>query len=504
MVSAAPRLRCDCIRKAFPGVLALDNVNLEVAGGSVHAVVGENGAGKSTLMKVLSGAVAADSGSIEVDGQRVRITDARSSQRHGIAIVYQEFNLVPDLSVSENIYLGRWPRSRRTRCVDFASLHRQAIELLGRLGIELPVRRSVNELSIAQQQMVEIAKALSLDARILILDEPSAVLTPHELEALFRLVRDLKQRGVSIIYISHRLDEIFDIADAVTVLRDGQHISTRPIEQVERHLLIAEMVGRELTDEFPGRSCAVGESVLRVDRLTARHRFAEVSFEVFAGEVFALTGLVGSGRTSVAKAVFGAIRPDCGGVTVGDTRGPFKSPREGIAAGVAMLPEDRKQEGVLLERSLRENVTLANRSASAVAGFLDIGRERGLARRLMGDLQIKAVSTESLVETLSGGNQQKVLLARWMSLPHRLILFDEPTRGVDVGAKYEIYLLINRLASEGAAVLMVSSELPEVIGMADRVGVMHEGRLGGILDNRHRQVTQEQIMCLASGEEVMV
>ena len=501
MSAAPPRLRCDRVRKAFPGVLALDDVSLEVAPAAIHAIVGENGAGKSTLVKILSGAVVADAGAIEIDGRPANITDARSAQHHGIAIVYQDFTLAPDLCVSENIFLGRWPRTRRTGWVDFTSLHREASNLLAALGIELPVRRSVSALAVAQQQMVEIAKALSLDARILILDEPSAVLTPHELQALFTLVRDLKQRGVSVIYISHRLDEIFDIADTVTVLRDGRHISTRPIQGVSRSRLITDMVGRELKDEFPSRLCPIGDVVLQIENLSARRRFANVSFEVRAGEVFALTGLVGSGRTSIAKTAFGAVRATGGTVAVCDRIGPFAKPYQAIAAGMAMLPEDRKQEGLLLERTLRENVTLAHRKAAAVAGFLHIGRERSLARNLMADLKIKAVSTESLVATLSGGNQQKVLLARWMSLPHRAIFFDEPTRGVDVGAKYEIHTLINRLAGQGVAVVMISSELPEVIGMADRIGVMHQGRLTGILDNRRRQVTQEQIMRLASGEE---
>jgi ABC-type sugar transport system ATPase subunit len=502
MSPSPPRLRCHGIRKAFPGVLALDDVSLEVAPAAVHAIVGENGAGKSTLMKVLAGAITADAGRIEIDGRPVAISDARSAQRHGIAIVYQDFNLVPDLSVSENVLLGRWPRTGLTRCVDFARLHQDAAKPVAALGVVLPMRHPVSALTVAQQQMVEIAKALSLEARLLILDEPSAVLTPHELESLFGIVRGLKERGVSVIYISHRLDEIFDIADAVTVLRDGRHISTRSVEETDRNRLVSEMVGRELEGEFPSRSCTIGEVGLEVRHLSAQRRFADVSFDVRAGEVFALTGLVGSGRSSVAKTLFGAIRATSGQVTMGDCEGPFTSPSQAIAAGMAMLPEDRKREGLLLERTLRENVTLAHRQASAVAGFLRVGREQALARNLMDDLQIKAVSSESRVATLSGGNQQKVLLARWMSRPHRAIIFDEPTRGVDVGAKYEIYTLINNLAADGVAVTMISSELPEVIGMADRVGVMREGRLAGVLQNRRREVTQEQIMQLAAGEEV--
>ncbi len=456
MPTPPPRLCCNRMRKAFPGVLALDDVSLHVGRGSVHAVVGENGAGKSTLIKILSGAIEADAGGIEIDGYPVSITDARTAQREGIATVYQEFNLVPHLSVSENIFLGRWPRSGMTRFVDFPSLHAQATGLLATLGIRLPVRSQMSTLTIAQQQMVEIAKALSLNARILILDEPSAVLTSHELDALFTLIRDLKAQDVSVIYISHRLDEVFKIADTVTVLRDGKHISTRPVDQTSRDQLIVEMVGRPLKDEFPRRSHSPGSIALRVEHLRAGDRFTDVSFDVRKGEVFALTGLVGAGRSSVAKTVFGAVRADVGSVTVGTQHGPFTSPRKAMAAGIVMLPEDRKQEGLLLERNLRENVSLAHPRASATAGFVRFRRERALSRNLMKDLQIRAVSTESLVETLSGGNQQKVLLARWMSRPHRVVFFDEPTRGIDVGAKYEIYTLINRLAAEGSAVVMIS------------------------------------------------
>lgn len=502
MTAASPvRLRCSAIRKAFPGVLALDDVDLEVAPGQVHALVGENGAGKSTLMKILAGAVRADAGRIEIDGLPVTITDARSALACGVSIVYQEFNLAVDLSVSENIFLGRWPTSPRTHLVDFKALHDRARGLLDKLRIDIPVRQLVGMLTVAQQQMVEIAKALSLDARILILDEPSAVLTPHELEALFALVGDLKRRGVSIIYISHRLDEIFEIADRVTVLRDGRNISTRPVAEVQRDRLIAEMIGRELSDEFPQRATQPSEVVLSIRGLSTASGCHDVSFDVRAGEVFALAGLVGSGRTSVAMTIFGAVRATAGTVRVGSTTGPFRNPRRAIAAGVALLPEDRKTQGLLLERNLRENITLANREASAIAGVISLSRERATTRRMMVDLRVRAVSTESLISTLSGGNQQKALLARWMGRPHRVMILDEPTRGLDVGAKREIYMLINRLVAEGVAVLMISSELPEVIGVADRIGVMHEGRLAGILENSAHRVTQEQIMRLAVGVE---
>jgi ABC-type sugar transport system ATPase subunit len=493
-------LRFRNVRKSFPGVVALNDVSFDVAAGRIHAIAGENGAGKSTLMKVLSGAHRPDSGTIELDGRAVRIDNARVAQRLGIAIVYQELSIARDLSVAENVFLGRWPSAWGV--VDFGALRRRAEELLGSLGVSLPLGRAAGELTVAQQQIIEIARALSLDARILVLDEPSAVLTPHELDALFRLVRALRARGVAVLYISHRLEELFDLADDVTVLRDGRHISTRPVGEVTRQGLILDMVGRDLSEEFPPRSCPVGEAVLRVRGLSAGRRFREVSFDVRAGEVFALTGLVGSGRTSVLKAIFGAVTPDAGTVAVGSASGPFASPRQAIAAGVGMLPEDRKGEGLLMGRSVAENISLADLSRHARGGVLSLAREQADARSQIADLRIKTPSPDAGVSTLSGGHQQKTLLARWMGRRNKVILFDEPTRGVDVGAKTEIYALMNRLAGEGVAVVMASSELSEVIGMADRIGVMHAGRLVGILDNRPHRATQAHIMSLATGEEI--
>jgi len=500
MPNDPPRIRFRDVTKTFPGVRALDEVSFDVQPGCVHALVGENGAGKSTLVKILAGAHAIGGGSIELDGRPVRIRDARHAQSLGVATVYQEFNLVPDLSVSENVYLGRWPRSRLLRTIRFPELHDRAGRLFDELELDVPVRALVSTLSVAQQQMVEIGKALSLDARILVLDEPSAVLTPHELAALFRLVRRLTNRGVSVLYISHRLDEIFALADHVTVLRDGRHISTRPISDVHRDALIIETVGRSLDQEFPTREDRRGGVVLRVEGLSARGAFDEVSFDMRAGEVFALTGLVGSGRSSVAKAVFGALPVTGGRVLVDGAKGPFPSPRAAQRAGVAFLPEDRKREGLLLERPLRENITLAHRSDVATLGFMSVTRERRAAGDLMVKHDVRAASTEVAAATLSGGNQQKAMLARWLQRPYRVVILDEPTRGVDVGAKVEMYEKLNAIAADGAAILMISSELPEVIGMADRIGVMCEGRLMGILDNTNRDVSQEAILRLAVGE----
>ncbi len=481
-------------------MLALDAVSFDVQAGSVHALVGENGAGKSTLVKILSGAQDADSGTIAIDGQPVCIRDARHAQTLGIATVYQELNLAADLSVSENVFLGRWPCSRVTRLIRYSELHAKAQALFDDFGLNVLVRASAGTLSVAQQQIVEIAKALSLDARVLVLDEPSAVLTPHELEGLFALVRRLTAKGVSVIYVSHRLDEIFELADRVSVLRDGRHISTRPIREVDRGTLIAETVGRPLEEEFPQRTCRREGVALRVSNLCAGRAVRDVSFDVHAGEVFGLTGLVGAGRSTVAKAIFGAIRVDAGSVRVGETRGPFASPQAAKRAGVAFLPEDRKREGLLLDRPLRENLTLAHYRDDARAGLISITRERRTAAALMHEHGVRAVGTEVPVRTLSGGNQQKTLLARWLQRAYPVIILDEPTRGVDVGAKIEIYERLNAIAAAGAAVVLITSELPEVIGMADRIGVMCEGRLVGILDNTKRDVSQEAIMRLAVGE----
>lgn len=494
------RIRFQRIAKRFPGVQALADVTFDVRRACVHALVGENGAGKSTLVKVLAGAHQTDGGSVFLDGSPVHIRNARHAQSLGIAIVYQEFNLVPDLSVSENVYLGRWPRRGPLALIDYPRLHDQTTRLFDTLGVTIPVRRTLRGLSVAQQQMTEIAKALSLDARVLVLDEPSAVLTPHELAALFELIGRLKQRGVSVLYISHRLDEVFTLADFVTVLRDGRHIATRPILDTTRAQLIRDMVGRPIDEEFPPRSSKPGPAVLCVKNLDAVPRFQNVSLEVRAGEVFGLTGLVGSGRSSLARTIFGAIRAGSGEVLVADRRGPFDSPRAAQRAGIAFLPEDRKQSGLLLARPLRENVTLAHLRDVATAGVVRRHRERSITRRQRDALRIRASSVETPVGTLSGGNQQKVMLARWLQKSYPVIMLDEPTRGVDVGAKVEIYSLINDLAARGAAVLMISSEFPEVIGLADRIGVMRNGRLIGILENSRREVTQEMILRLAIGE----
>jgi len=493
-----PRVQFTGISKRYPGVQALDDVSFSVAPGSIHALVGENGAGKSTLIKILAGATRSDSGAIRLDGEQVRIDSARYAQSLGIAVVYQEFSLVPHLSAGENVFLGRWARGR-LGFISRRALHARSTAIFQSLGVNTRAEDKLHGMSVAQQQMVEIARALSLQARVLVLDEPSAVLTPRELSSLFLLLKRLTAQGVSVVYISHRLDEIFHLADSVTVLRDGRHVSTRPIADVHRDRLIHDMVGRPIGEEFPGRSDVRGEVILRVAGLSADGRFRHVSFEVRAGEVFALTGLVGSGRSSVGKALFGAVPRTTGTVLVARVRGPFRSPGAAKRAGVAYLPEDRKRQGLLLSRPLYENVTLGHMQSASRGGFVSPRRDRAITREKTHELQIQAAHPGVMTATLSGGNQQKVLLARWLHKRYRVIILDEPTRGVDVGAKVEIYGLLNRIATAGAAVVLITSELPEATGMADRIGVMSDGLLAGILENARRDVPQEAIMRLAVG-----
>lgn len=493
-------VRFDQITKQYPGALALDAVSFGVRPGEVHALVGENGAGKSTLIKVLAGAIRPDDGRIFLDGAAVELTSARHAQALGISVVYQELSLAPDLSVAENVFLGRWP-SGRLGLLRRRDLNARAASLLHALGTDVRRDASVASLTIAQQQMVEIARALSLDARVLLLDEPSAVLTPLELRSLFAAIRRLTASGTSVIYISHRLDEVFELAKTVTVLRDGRHVSTRAIGDTSRDQLIREMVGRSIEEEFPRRKSSPGEIVLRVEGLSAPPRFADVSFTVRAGEVFGLGGLVGAGRTSVGRAIFGAVPNVRGRVTVGDQRGPFRSPSEAMRAGVAFLPEDRKRQGLLLHRAVQENITLAHLADLSRFGMLRRVDEHAHARKAISDLSIKTAGPRAEARTLSGGNQQKVIVARWLQRHYPVIILDEPTRGVDLGAKTEMYALVQRMVAEGAAVVLISSELPELLGLCDRVGAMRGGRLVGVLDNQNRDVTQEDLLRLAVSEE---
>lgn len=492
-----PALAMRDIVKRFPGVLALDHAQLEVRTGEVHCLVGENGAGKSTLMRILAGAERPDAGAVFIDGQPVTIQTPHHAQDLGISMIYQEFNLSPYLSVAENIFLGREPRLGPTPFINWPRMYREAEEVLNRIRVWLDVRRPVHECSVAQQQMVEIAKAISVNAKIIVMDEPSATLTDHELQALFDLVRTLREQGIAMIYISHRLDEIFTIGDRVTVMRDGRYISTNPVADVTRDHIIREMVGRELTEEYPKASLTRGEERLRVEGLTREGAFEDVDLTLHTGEIVGLTGLVGAGRTEVARGIFGADRVDSGRIILDGKPVRIRSPRDAIRHGIGLLTEDRKNQGLVLNMSVRENTTLANLTELVRGPFISGRREAEATQRYVEEIHIKTPHIEQAVRNLSGGNQQKVVLAKWLFTQSRVLIFDEPTRGIDVGAKTEIYRLINRLAQEGVAILIISSEMPEVLGMCDRILVMHEGRMAGELNRAN--ASQESIMRLAAG-----
>ncbi len=490
---APPLLSMRRIEKAFPGVKALRGVDLELRPGEILALLGENGAGKSTLIKVLAGAHRPDGGCIRIDGKDPGVSTPADALRAGVAVIYQEFNLVPSLTVTDNIFLGH--EDATVGFVRRREQHRRACKLFDRIGVAIDPDARCGELTVAQQQIVEIAKALALDARILVMDEPSATLTSQEVEHLFEMMRELRSQGIGIIYISHRLDEIFAVADRVMVLRDGAHVSTEAIEDVTRDGLIEAMVGRRLENEFPKESCPIGERRFVVSDLEGDQVYG-VSFSVRRGEVVALTGLVGSGRTETLRLIFGADRRRGGSVELDGRRLSISNPRDAIRSGICLLTEDRKASGLVLTQSVRENFGLPNLKQLSHLGFVSERQERNRLNRFIDSLQLRVSHVDQYARDLSGGNQQKVVLAKWLERNCEVLLFDEPTRGIDIGAKYEIYLLINELAAQGKAIVMVSSELPEVLGMADRIIVMHDGRVcGEISDVEH--ATQEDIMRLA-------
>jgi ribose transport system ATP-binding protein len=492
--SAPPALAMRDIVKSFPGVKALRGVNLTLGHGEVLALLGENGAGKSTLMKVLGGAFQADSGVIEIEGKSTRFSSPQDSRAARIAVIYQEFNLVPGLTASENIFLGQ--ENSRAGFIDKSRERERAAELFARLGVAIDLSAPCRSLSTAQQQLVEIAKALAFEARVIVMDEPSAALTHNEVEKLFEIIRDLKKQGISVIYISHRLDEIFTIADRVTFLRDGANVAERDISELTRKEMIELMVGRELKDEFPKRERVIGPVRLKVTGLRRGRAVRDVSFHVGRGEILALTGLVGSGRTETVRLIFGADRREAGEITLDGGVLAIRSPRDAIAAGIGLLTEDRKLQGLVLGHSVRENFGLPNLRRLSWNGFVQAEAERSEFQHYTEALKIKIPHSEQYARNLSGGNQQKVVLAKWLARDCSVLVFDEPTRGIDVAAKFEIYLLMNELAAQGKAIIMISSEMPEVLGMADRILVMHDGHVTGeIVDAR--RATQEEIMQLA-------
>ncbi|MEU1787926.1 sugar ABC transporter ATP-binding protein [Streptomyces sparsogenes] len=496
--SASELLRMEGVRKTFPGVVALDGVDFDLRRGEVHVLLGENGAGKSTLIKMLSGAHRPDGGRILVDGSPVRIHGAQDAERLGIATIYQEFNLVPDLSVAENIFLGRQPR--RLGLIDRKTMNARAAELLARVGVDVSPTDRVRELGIARLQMVEIAKALSLDARVLIMDEPTAVLTTEEVDKLFRIVRALRADGVGIVFITHHLEEIAALGDRVTVLRDGRSVTQVPAA-TEQDELVRLMVGRSIEQQYPrertapAAGAAAPTPLLKVEGLTRRGSFQDISFEVRAGEVVGLAGLVGAGRTEVVRAVFGADPYDSGTVRVLGKRLPGRDVNAAMDAGIGLVPEDRKGQGLVLDASVHENLGLVTLRRATRAGLVDRAGQRRAAARISEQLAVRMAGLDQRVRTLSGGNQQKVVIGKWLLADSKVLILDEPTRGIDVGAKVEIYQLINELTASGHAVLMISSDLPEVLGMSDRVLVMAQGRIAGELGAQ--EATQDAVMALA-------
>ncbi len=457
-------------------------------------LMGENGAGKSTLMKILAGAQTADSGEIRLDGKPITVDTPQKAMDLGINIIYQELMLAPHLSVAENIFLGREPRLL-PGLVDGAAMRRQAQALMENLGETLDVRRLVGTLSIAQRQMVEIAKATSRRSRVIAMDEPSATLTAHELENLWRLIRQLKSQGIGIVYISHRMEEVFQIADSVTILRDGRSVGTSRIGDIEREDVLKLMVGRDLDETYPKVPANKGRPVLEVRGLSRRGVLDNINLTIHAGEIVALAGLVGSGRTEIARCIFGADAQTSGEMKLDGKPFHPRTSRDAIRAGIGFVTEDRKDQGVILKMTIRENVSLASLGKVSQAGFIQGAAERRAAQESVKRLRVRTPSIEQRVGNLSGGNQQKVVIAKWLQTPLKLLILDEPTRGIDVGAKLEIYQIMNELTAQGVAILMISSELPEVLGMADRIVVMRDGRVAGEMDRA--EATQEKIGRLA-------
>jgi ribose transport system ATP-binding protein len=490
-------LRMTGISKSYPGVKALKDVSFTVEKGEVHVLVGENGAGKSTLMKILAGAQRADAGQIEIDGKTVLHPTPEVMLRHGLAVIYQELMLAPHLSVAENIFLGRFVK-HGPFIVDWSATHKEAVRLIERLGFQLDPKARLSSLTVAQRQLVEIAKALSLNAKLVVLDEPSAVLGEKEIENLFEVMKGLSKEGISFIYISHRLKEVFEIANRVTVLRDGAIVvSSQPISEVNEDRLVRWMVGRDIAHYLPARTQAGGKAILKVTGLQRNGVLYDINFEVREGEILGICGLAGSGRTEVLRAIIGADPIDGGLVEYCGKPVSIRSPRQALRLGIGLVPEDRKQQGLFLSQSVAFNVTISNIRNSLRGGFINQRKEKSSVERFVKSLQIKTPTLQARVSNLSGGNQQKCVLAKKLNANCRVLLVDEPTRGIDVGAKREIYqLFFDLLQTAGMAIVIVSSELPEVLRCSDRILVMRQGRIAAEFDRK--DASEEAIMRLAT------
>ena len=495
-------LKMENVSKTFPGVKALDKVNFDLKQGEVHAIVGENGAGKSTLLKILAGAYRKDEGRIILDGKEVEITSPKHALDLGISVIYQEFNLIPNLSIAENIFIGKEPRTNGV-FVDFSKLYKDTEFFLKKIGMKKKAKTLVNELSVAEQQMVEIAKSLSFSSKIMVMDEPTSALTESEKNTLFKIIRELKKKDVSIIFISHIIEEVLDIADRVTVLRDGEYIGTLNTSQATPNKIVQMMVGRELKDFYPKVEAKQGKTVLEVKHLTRRGKYENISFQLHSGEVLGFAGLIGAGRAEVMKGILGIQPPDSGEIHVQGEKVEKISLFEAIRLKMGFVPEDRRAEGLILTRTVTDNINITHLSQINVCGFVKQKEEERIAADYCDRLRIRTPSPKQIVRNLSGGNQQKVVIGKWLATTPSILILDDPTRGIDVGAKKEIYSLINNLVQEGMAIILISSELPEIINLSDRIIVMREGKITSTLSKE--EANQELIMQYAAlaNEEVV-
>ncbi|MBR4014591.1 MAG: sugar ABC transporter ATP-binding protein [Anaerotignum sp.] len=484
------------IDKSFGSNQVLKNAGFLLKDGEIHALMGENGAGKSTLMKILTGVYTKDAGTIWVDGKEVSFKNPQEAEKAGIVFIYQELNVLFDLTVEENLFIGKELTKGFGIC-NKKAMRAKAREMMDKLGVKIPVTATMSDLSVGQQQMVEICKALMADAKVIIMDEPTAALTVSETRVLFDVIRNLQAKGVSIVYISHRMEEIFELCDRITVLRDGEYVGTENIQDIDLDHVVQMMIGRAIGERFPKRNVTVGDEVLRVEGLSSGKLFHDVSFDVKAGEVVGVSGLMGAGRTEIMNAIFGNIHLDSGKIFMNGKEVKIKNPRQAIAAGIGFITEDRKTEGLLLEKSIAENIEITNLPKVANGFVLNKPKQRAVVKKGIEDFHIKCFGPDHECNNLSGGNQQKVVLAKWIYTEPKLLILDEPTRGVDIGAKKEIYTIINEMTAKGVAVIMVSSELPEVLGMSDRIVVVHEGRVTGILNAA--EADQAKVMTLATG-----
>lgn len=490
------RIEMRGIDKSFGSNQVLKQAGFTLESGEVHALMGENGAGKSTLMKILTGVYTKDAGTVLVDGKEVNYKNPQEAEKAGIVFIYQELNVMFDLIVEENLFMGKEIHGKFGIC-DKKAMQKKAQEALNILGVNISPKTVMAELSVGQQQMVEICKALMADAKVIIMDEPTAALTQSETVALFKVIESLRKKGVSMVYISHRMEEIFELCDRITVLRDGSYIGVKNIPETNMNEIVKMMIGREIGERYPSRNVKIGKEVLKVKELTRKGTFHDVNFSVRAGEVLGVSGLMGAGRTEIMQAIFGNLSYESGTIEIDGKEVKISNPRQAMEHGIGFITEDRKTEGLMLDKSIRENISLCNLRRISKSSVISREAEKNMVAEAIKDLYIKCFGSYHECNNLSGGNQQKVVLAKWILTNPKILILDEPTRGVDIGAKKEIYSIINKLAAQGVAIIMVSSELPEVLGMSDNIMVVREGEVRGIIS--YEEANQERVMTLATG-----